>query len=84
MRLTSHDRCVLHLAAQDAEGRLGFLLDEEGQIAVLGREEAQAVPAGDSLLRLEAEGLLSLDLSRSYVLTPQGWEVVRSLVAMAC
>jgi len=83
MQLTSHDRCVLHLASRDAEGRLGFYLDEEGVVKLLGKGETQAVPAEESLPKLEEGGLLSLDLSHSYVLTPKGWETVRALVALA-
>lgn len=83
MQLTSHDRCVLHLASRDAEGRLGFSLDEEGLVTLLGKGEAQAVPAGGSLSKLEEGGLLSLDLCHSYVLTPMGWEAVRELVVLA-
>ena len=56
MQLTSHDRCVLHLASRDAEGRLGFSLDEEGLVTLLGKGETQAVPAGGSLSKLEEGG----------------------------
>lgn len=83
MQLTCHDRCVLHLASRDAEGRLGFSLDEEGLVTLLGKGETQAVPAGESLSKLEAFGMLNRDLSRSYVLTPKGWETVRELVEVA-
>lgn len=83
VRLTSHDRCVLHLAARDVEGRLDFFLDEEGQISLLGQGETQPVPAGESLPKLEECGLLGLGLGHSYVLTPEGWETVRELVGLA-
>lgn len=83
MRLTSHDRCVLHLAARDAEGRLDFFLDEEGMITLLGKGETLAVPAGESLPKLEEGGLLILGLRHSYVLTPEGWEAVRELAGLA-
>lgn len=83
VQLTSHDRCVLHLASRDAEGRLGFYLDEDGVITLLGKGESQPVPAEESLPKLEEGGLLSRGLSRTYVLTPQGWETVRELVELA-
>ena len=83
MQLTSHDRCVLHLASRDAEGRLGFYMDEDGVITLVGKGELVAVPAEESLPKLEEVGLLSLDLSRSYVLTPKGWEAVWALPEIA-
>lgn len=83
MQLTSHDRCVLHLASRDVEGRLGFYLDEEGVITLLGKGESLPVPAEGSLPKLEEGGLLSRGLSHSYVLTPKGWETVRELVELA-
>ncbi len=83
VQLTSHDRCVLHLASRDAEGRLGFDLDEEGVITLLAKGETQAVPAEESLQKLEEGGLLSRGLCRTYVLTPKGWEAVRDLVELA-
>jgi len=83
VQLTSHDRCVLHLASRDAEGRLGFYLDEEGVITLLCKGEVQPVPAEESLPKLEQGGLLTRDLSHSYVLTPKGWETVRELVDLA-
>ncbi len=83
MQLTSHDRCVLHLASRDAEGRLGFYLDEDGVITLVGKGDVDPVPAEESLPKLEEGGLLSLDLCRSYVLTPKGWEAVWALAEIA-
>lgn len=77
MHLTSHDHRILRLAARDGEGRLRFFIAEDGAIALVGRGEEGPVPAEDSLPKLEEMGLLSRELSRSYVLTPEGWDEVR-------
>lgn len=77
MDLTSHDMTILRLAARDAEGRLTFFIAEDGSIALLGKGETRPLLAEDSLPKLEEAGLLSREVSRSYVLTPEGWEAVR-------
>ena len=79
MQLTSHDLHILHLASRDAEGRLTFYITEDGSIALVRKGEAHPVLAEDSLPRLEEMGLVSREVSRSYVLTPDGWEAVRGL-----
>lgn len=80
MPLTSHDLSILRLAARDVEGRLTFFISEDGSIALLGKGETQPLLAEDSLPKLEELGLLSREVSRSYVLTPEGWEAVRGVV----
>lgn len=80
MLLTSHDLRILKLASHDAEGRLTFHITEEGSIALSGKGEPEPLPADGSLPKLEEMGLLSREVSRSYVLTPKGWEEVRSLI----
>jgi len=82
MSLTAHDRRILHLAARSPEGRLTFHLDADGSIALLGPGEVQPLPAEDSLPRLEELGLMSRAVSRSYVLTPAGWDEVRTAEPM--
>ncbi|GLH72897.1 hypothetical protein GETHLI_13990 [Geothrix limicola] len=77
MHLTSHDLRILRLAACDGEGRLGFFIGEDGAIALVGRGQAVPIPADESLPKLEEMGLLSRELSRSYVLTPEGWDALR-------
>lgn len=77
MQLTPHDLRILHLAAQDAEGRLTFHITDEGAIALQGCGSRESLPAGDSLPKLDEWGLLSLQVHRSYVLTPEGWEAIR-------
>lgn len=80
MPLTDHDFRILHLATRDVEGRLSFYIGEDGSIALTAKGELNPVPAEGSLPKLEEMGLLSRELSRSYVLTPQGWDAVRSLL----
>lgn len=76
MRLTPHDIRILRLAACDAEGRLSFHITSEGAIALVGKGDPRPLHADDALPKLEELGLLSRELSRSYVLTPKGWEAV--------
>jgi hypothetical protein len=78
MQLTPHDLHVLQLASRDAEGRLTFYIAEDGSIALMGKGEAKPMFAEDSLPKLEDLGLMTRELSRSYVLTPEGWEAVRN------
>lgn len=80
MHLTPHDLRILRLATRDAEGRLTFFIDEDGSIALVGKGEQASLPAKESLPKLEEMGLLSREVSRSYVLTPRGWDEVRSFV----
>jgi len=80
MLLTSHDLRILQLASRDAEGRLTFGITEEGAIALMGKGEPHPVYAEDALPKLEELGLLTREVSRSYVLTPNGWEAVRGLI----
>lgn len=77
MDLTPHDLTILHLAARDAEGRLTFYIAEDGSIALVGKGEATPLLAEDALPKLEELGLLSREVSRSYVLTPDGWDAVK-------
>ena len=79
MQLTDHDLRILHLASLDAEGRLSFQITAEGSIALLGKGGTHPLPAKDSFPKLEEMGLVSREVSRSYVLTPEGWEAVRSM-----
>jgi hypothetical protein len=76
MQLTAHDLSILHLAARDIEGRLSFYIAEDGSIALLGKGVARPLFAEDSLPKLEELGLVSRDVSRTYVLTPEGWEAL--------
>jgi hypothetical protein len=76
MRLTTHDLSILRLAARDAQGRLSYCLAEDGSTALLGEDGARPLGARDSLPRLEAWGLVSRKASRTYVLTPDGWDVL--------
>jgi hypothetical protein len=46
----------------------------------VGKGEPSPLPAEGSLPKLEEMGLLSRELSRSYVLTPRGWDEVRGLI----
>lgn len=78
MPLSPHDLLVLRLATRDAEGRLTFYIAGDGSIALVGRGAPTPVSAEDSLPRLEELGFLARERSRSYVLTPEGWEAVRS------
>lgn len=78
MHLTDHDLTILHLAAKDAEGCLTFYMAEDGCIALLGAGESQPLLAEDALPKLEELGLLSREVSRTYVLTPEGWERVQA------
>jgi hypothetical protein len=80
MPLTSHDLRILQLAAQDAQGRLGFCITEEGALALMGTGASTPMPAEEAFPKLEELGLLRRDVRRSYVLTPSGWEAVRGLV----
>jgi hypothetical protein len=86
MHLTAHDQAVLRLASQDAEGCLTCFITEDGSIALKGKRAAHLLRAEDSLPKLEELGLLIREVSRSYVLTPQGWESVEALPEgeMAC
>lgn len=77
MHLTPHDLRVLRLASQDAEGRLTFFITEDGSIALRGKGEPEPLPAEDSLPKLDEWGLLSREVSRSYILTPEGWDAVK-------
>lgn len=76
MHLTPHDLRILHLASLDAEGRLSFHIAEDGSIALQGGGNGDCLSAGDSLPKLEEWGLLSRQVGRTYVLTPEGWERV--------
>ena len=76
MPLTPHDLRILHLASHDAEGRLSFHLAGDGSIALLARGSAEPLPGEDSFPRLEDLGLMTRAVRWSYVLTPEGWEVV--------
>lgn len=76
MPLTPHDLRILNLASRDVEGRLGFHLTEDGSIAVLAGGTAESLPGEDSFPRLEDLGLMTRAVRWSYVLTPEGWEVV--------
>lgn len=79
MQLTRHDLLVLQQASRDAQGRLSYGLSSEGSLIVRGGNGGQALVASESVPRLERFGLLSRALSRTLVLTPEGWEVVRGL-----
>lgn len=76
MALTPHDLLILRLATRDAEGRLTFYIAGDGTIALVGKGTSTPVSADDSLPRLEELGLLLRERSRSYVLTPQGWDAL--------
>ena len=79
MSLTTHDLRILHLASQDAEGRLGFHITPDGSIALRIFGTGVTLPAEDSLPRLEGQGLLMRCTGRTFVLTPEGWEAVKAL-----
>ena len=77
MQLTPRDLSILRLAARDVEGRLPFYITEDGSIALLGKGETIPLLAEDSLPRMDEMGLVTREVSRSYVLTPAGWEASR-------
>lgn len=81
MDLTSNDLRILRFAAEDPEGRLGFYLTEEGTIALTRRGEARPILAGDAFPGLEERGFLVREVSRSFILSQRGWEVVKRLHA---
>ncbi len=81
--LTSHDLCILHLASQDVEGRLGFHVTDEGTLTLLGVGASGALCGEDSFPRLVELGLLARGLSKTFILTPGGWDVVRDF-SKAC
>lgn len=74
--LTFHDVRVLRLASEDPEGRLFFSIAEDGSILLAGAGGGPPLPAEDAFPRLEELGLLSRDVSRSFVLTPLGWDAL--------
>lgn len=74
---TPHDLRVLRLASRDPEGRLFFFIAEDGSILLAGAGEDPPLAAEDAFPRLEEMGLLLRDVSRSFVLTPLGWETLR-------
>jgi len=78
MQLTSHDLRILQLASRDIEGRLTFRIAEDGSIALQGTGSPEPVAAEGSLPKLEEVGLLNREVSRSYVLTDEGWAVVKA------
>lgn len=80
MQLTAHDLHILRLATRDVGGRLTFCIAEDGSIALMGKGDEGPVSAEGSLPKLEEMGLLSREISRSYVLTPKGWDEVCGLV----
>lgn len=82
MPLTAHDQRILHLASRDAEGRLTFSITEYGAIALKGKGEGPTLLAEESLPKLEELGLLTRELGRSYVLTPEGWDAVQAMTAL--
>ena len=82
MQLTAHDQKILRLAAKDAEGCLTFYIAEDGSIALLGRGETQPLPAEDSFPKLEEMGIMSREVSRTYVLTPLGWDTLKAVEAV--
>jgi hypothetical protein len=83
MDLTPNDLCILHFAAGDPEGRLSFFLTEEGTIALTRRGVEAPVPAGDAFPGLEEKGLLVREVSRSFVLSVSGWEMVQATAEFA-
>ena len=78
MQLTPHDLHILRLASGNPEGRIGFCISEEGSILFLPLGGPAPVPAEDALPRLEDQGYLKREINRSYVLTPEGWDLVAS------
>ena len=82
MQLTSHDHRILQLASQDSQGRLTFRIAEDGSIALQGQGSPDPVAAEGSLPKLEELGFLSREVSRSYVLTDEGWAVVKASRAL--
>ena len=77
MPLSAHDLQILDLAAISPEGRIGFGLSEEGTLQFYPAGRALPVPVGDALPRLERMGCLKREVNRSYVLTPEGWDLAR-------
>lgn len=77
MPLSAHDLQILDLAALSPEGRIGFGISEEGALQVYPAGRANPVPVGDALSRLERMGCLKREVNRSYVLTPEGWDLAR-------
>ena len=75
--LTSHDLRILHLASQDVEGRLAFHVTEDGTLTLLGVGATGALAGEDSFPRLVELGLLARGMSRTFILTPGGWDVIR-------
>ena len=78
MQLTAHDLHILHLASGSPEGRIGFGISPEGSILFLPEGGQAPVLAEGALPRLEDLGYLKREINRSYVLTPEGWDLVLS------
>ena len=76
MQLTPHDLHILRLASGNPEGRIGFGISREGSIQFFPMGDPAPVPAEDALPKLEDLGFLKREVNRSYVLTPEGWDLV--------
>lgn len=77
MPLSPHEFQILDLAAITPEGRIGFGISEEGTLQLYPAGRALPVAVGDALPRLERMGCLKREVNRTYVLTPEGWDLAR-------
>ena len=77
MTLSARDLQILDLAAITPEGRIGFGISEEGTLQVYPVGRSHPVVVGDALPRLERMGCLKREVNRTYVLTPEGWDLAR-------
>ncbi len=77
MPLSAHDLQILDLVAISPEGRIGFGISDEGTLQLYPAGGAVPVGAWDALSRLERLGCLKREVNRSYVLTPEGWDLAR-------
>lgn len=76
MPLSSYDLMVLRLAARDAEGRLRYVLLEDGSLALSAQDLPEPLLAPEAFPRLLDLGLLMREVRQSFVLTPRGWDAV--------
>ena len=77
MTLSARDLQILDLAAVTPEGRIRFGISEEGMLQIYPIGRPHPVVVGDALPRLERMGCLKREVNRTYVLTPEGWDLAQ-------